>query len=212
MENQTKPNAMQSFARVIILFFCFSLLIPFQNCSVYKSEGRDEFNSNLARFEDKGCYPYIDTNIAMDFLGMTSGSIGIHKSQASLEDGVICEFRTAETLLGHINCKVSRGNAEQIFLLKLNGQTAFPDTIALWDASPGGTIPGFVGTNHGGFITQDSDGNYTVKYLALDGTEQKGVGCSVRLDVAEYTSQASLTQSKDALSKFTFEMAINNRE
>lgn len=209
---QIKSNILHSTARVIILLFCVSLLIPFQNCSVYKSDGRDEFNSNLARAEDKGCYPYIDTNIAMEFLGITNDSLNVYKSQASLEDGTVCDFRAAGHSLNHINCKVSRGNAEQVFLLKLNGETAFPGIVATWLAPSTGIVPGLVGGNHGGFITLDNDGKYTVKYLALDGSEQKGVGCAVRLDATAYNTALSLTQAKDTVSKLAYEMAINNQQ
>ncbi len=203
---------MHSGVRIIILLFCFSLLIPFQNCSVYKSDGRDEFNSNLARAENKGCYPYIDTNIAMEFLGINNDSLNVYKSQASLEDGTVCDFRAASHPLSHINCKVSRGNAEHIFLLKLNGETAFPGTVATWLAPPAGIVPGLEAGNHGGFITLDMDGKYTVKYLALDGSEQKGVGCAVRLDASAYNVVSSLTQAKDTISKLAYEMAINNQQ
>jgi len=46
----------------------------------------------------------------------------------------------------------------------------------------------------------------------LDGTEQKGVGCSVRLEASNYAVPANLTQSKNTLSKMAYEMALNNAE
>jgi hypothetical protein len=182
-------------------------MIPFQNCSLYKSEGRKAFESSVAIAEDKGCYPYIDTNIAMQIIGATEGSLNVYKERVSGEDAYTCDFRTTNHLLNHINCKVSQGNAELAFLLKQNGASAFEGTVAIWSSS---VRSGFVGTIHGGYITLDSDEMYTIKYLALDGNEQMGVGCAVRVSTADYA--ANTDQIEDTLSQMTFEMAIQNQE
>jgi hypothetical protein len=204
-----KSTILQSAARVIVLVFCASLLIPFQNCSVYKSDGRKEFDSSLVAAEDKGCYPYIDTNIAKQLLGVLSGELNIYKYRADDEDAYTCEFRSA-VLMKHTNCKISEGSGELTLLLKQYGESAFEDTIGIWTAGASGVRPGFVGANHGGYVTDDSDGLYTVKYLALDGTENKCVSCAIRFVQADYAASAATI--KDSLSKLTIEMAIQNKE
>ncbi len=201
-----KTNILHSMARIIVLLFCTSLLIPFQNCSVYKSEGRKDFSSSLDQAADKGCYPYIDTNLAMEFMDILDDSLNVYKNKVEGEDAHSCDFRAAGHLLNHINCKISQGNGEHALLLKQNGALAFEDTQAIWTAPAAGTRPGFVGNNHGGYITLDADGLYTIKYLALDDNELKGVGCAVRLTIPDYNTNAIATQN--TLSKITLEMAM----
>lgn len=174
---------------------------------MYKSEGRKSFDSSIAKADDKGCYPYIDTNLAMQMIGATEGSLNVYKERVIGEDAYSCDFRAADHLLNHINCKVSQGNAELVFLLKQKGIDAFEGTVALWSAT---VRSGFVGLNHGGYVTLDTDGMYTIKYLALDGSEFKGVGCAVRLSTADYA--ANTAQVQLTLSQMTFEMAIQNQE
>lgn len=199
---------MKAAGQIIILLFIGSLLVQFQNCSVYKSDGRKEFESSIEQAEDKGCYPYIDTNIAMSIIGSTDESFDVFKSHASGEDAYVCDFQSAGHILSHINCKVSQGNAELAVLLKQNGSDAFAGTVATWASA---SRSGFTGSIHGGYITLDTDGMYTVKYLAWDGTgEIKGVGCAVRILPSDYAS--ATTQVQTTMSQLTLEMAIQNNE
>lgn len=182
-------------------------MIPFQNCSVYKSDGRKVFESRIEEAENKGCYPYIDTNIAMQIIGATEGKLDVYKNKVSGEDAYSCDFRATDHLLNHINCKVSQGNAELAILLKQEGINAFEGTVATWSSQ---VRSGFVGSTHGGYITLDSDSMFTLKYLAVDGSELKGVGCAVRLLPADYSGNE--TQVQAILSQLTFEIAIQNQE
>lgn len=194
-------------SKITIILFCFSLLIPFQNCAVYKSEGRKVFESNLADAENKGCYPYIDTNLAMQFLGIVDDSLVITKSYVSGESAVKCDFRAYGRLMDHVNCKVSKGNGELAILYKAGDMTVFEGHVSAWTAT---ATPGFLGTTHGGYVTLDEDSLYTIRFLALDGSELKGVACAVRLAPADYSGISASVQS--ALSKISFEMAINNQD
>jgi hypothetical protein len=189
-----------------ILLFSLLLLIPFQNCAVYKSEGRKAFDSTIEQAENVGCYPFIDSNLAMQYLGILDGSLNIYKNNVSGESAVVCDFRSADPIFNHVNCKVSQGNADLALLLVQQGMNAFEDTQSVWNAT---ATPGFHGSTFGGFVTLDDDGLDTIMFLAVDGSESKGVGCSVHLTPAAYSSSIAKIQS--ALSKITFEMAINNQ-
>lgn len=181
-------------------------MIPFQNCSVYKSDGRKVFESRIEEAENKGCYPYIDTNIAMQIIGATDGSLNVYKEKVSGEDAYVCDFRAAGHYMNHINCKVSQGNAELAVLLKQDGADAFQGIVAVWSSK---VRSGFVGSVHSGYVTLDSDGMLTLKYLAVDGNEIQGVGCAVRLSSDDYS--ANTAEAQTILSQLTLEMAIQNQ-
>lgn len=194
--------------------FCFSLLLPFQNCAVYESEGRKVFNSSLVEAENKGCYPYIDTNIAAGIIGAVDGSLTIYKSRALGEDAYVCDFLTTAIefqYISQIKCKVSTGNAENALILKAEGWSAFMGAEEGSDWT-GAKRSGFQGQDHGGYVSKDLDEAYIVKYLAVESNEHKGVGCSVRLSPSDYGTSQTLTKVKNVLSALTQEMAIGNEE
>ena len=195
------------FSRIIVLLFVSSLLIPFQNCAVYESEGRKAFESTLESSSNQGCYPYIDSNLAMQYIGIVNGTLSISKTKVFGEDAYTCDFLASAHLLSQINCKVSVGNAEHTLMVKQDGVNAFDNIESIWTAT---ATPGFVGSNHVGYVAMDESGMYIVKFLALDAGDLKGVGCSVRLTPVDYNSATATVNN--TLSKIAFEMAINNIE
>ena len=207
-----KSKIIDSAIRITMLVFAFALLLPFQNCAVYESDGRKAFESSLAQSENKGCYPYVDTNLASGFIGATDGSLSVYKAKVSGEDAYLCDFITTNASLdyiNHVNCKVSVGSGDNAIILKDEGENAFAGIVAssLWTAT---ARPGFTGSTHGGYVTLDLDGMYTVRYLALDGTETKGVACAVRMTSGNYTTAGKLAAVKNAISNMALEMAICN--
>ncbi len=198
---------MKSIARLIIILFCSSLILPFQNCSAYKSEGRDVYESALVQAENRGCYPYIDTNIAMGFIGVTSDSLFIYKEKVPGEDAYICDFIMVDGLTSHISCKVSEGNAELALALAEQGTEAFPDITGVWGASAPSL---FLGERFGGYWTDDADDMRTISFLAAETNDQKGVNCSVRMNKALHAANTSTVHAR--LSRIAFEMAIRNVE
>ena len=209
-----KSKVLNSISRVMLLVFCFLLILPFQNCAVYESEGRKVFSSSLEEAENKGCYPYVDTNIAAGIIGALDGSISIYKSRGVGEDAHVCDFHTETPGLDYISlikCKASSGNSENAIILKDEGITAFMGAVS--DSGWVGTKrSGFRGDIHGGYVTQEIDGTYIVKYLAVETGEYFGVGCSVRMDAGDYGVAQNLTSVKNALAALTQEMSIGNDE
>jgi hypothetical protein len=202
-----KPQYKNLNSRIMAMLFCISLLVPFQNCAVYKSEGRKAFESSVAKEDNKGCYPYIDTNLAMQYLNSVDGSLNVYMENIASEGAVACDFWDPNILLTHVNCKVSQGNAELALMLKQQGMDAFDNTTKIWDLN---VTAGFSGATHGGYVTLDDDGLNTIRFLAVDGAETRGVGCSVRLTPTDYTNAAAAVQN--AIGKITYEMAINNQK
>lgn len=209
-----ESKALNSLFRILTLVFCFALLIPFQNCAVYESDGRKVFESTLDALENKGCYPYIDTNIAMELIGAVDGSLNVYKVKVANENAHVCDFITTNASLdhiNHINCKVSAGSAEQAIILKQDGEAAFTGIVSgsIW---PGQARSGFQGDTRSGYVSFETDGKYTIRYLAVETNEQKGVSCSVRMTSGYYDDTTKRSAVKSALVQIAQEMAIGNKE
>lgn len=200
-----KSSLNHSISRIAILVVGFLLLIQFQNCSVYQSDGRKIFESNLNLSTGQGCYPYVDTNIAATLIGLTDNSLSIFKNKITNQDAYSCDF-ISTSFMSHINCKISNDVVSNIALLKANGMNAFPNTVSVQNYPA--VRSGFVGTNHGGYVASDTGDYFITRYLAADGTETKGVICSVRLNTVDTNNPAVQT----ALANMAMEMAINNQE
>lgn len=99
----------RSFAFVILAI----LLLSYQNCSIYKSDGIDEFKKELLLLNTGDqCLPFIDANQASVF--MNSGGIDVSSTSG---DPRQCEFVSrgqGASLTGNVFCEVTTRSGNSI--------------------------------------------------------------------------------------------------
>ncbi len=125
----------------ILLFI--ALVVSFQNCSVYNSEGIAEYESTLSGFNSgSACLPYLDVNDAARFMGISNG-VAVTANRAM--DPMSCIFTSrngASSITDKVVCQITTSSGTTLSD-KAQASTQLYTTPPLSDTDALAIISGF---------------------------------------------------------------------
>lgn len=196
----------------------------FQNCAVYKSEGKRNFEILLSQGEARGCG--IKNHLYLQLLSVDAVMDIQNRGQTSLavidkgSGDVICDFTNilSSRKYDKISCDTGIGNADQTSkqtdLVSCNGDEGcltselfsdIPGLSVKWVVEQSSTPRYYLFNGKGfGILSYDQNSNqYGMKYYALSTGATRGASCAITLNNQEPSSSSKIQD----LERLTQEMA-----
>jgi hypothetical protein len=216
----------------MFLFICI-LALSYQNCSVYKSDGFEDFEKDLLSFNTRNdCLPFMDVNIASTIMNAGGISVSISGGSPSSERALNCKFTSrvnASAPTANVSCLITTSNRETDvypraanidLFYSLSGQEAInvalqnvPDTIA-------GTFGVFAEDIEDrlfyGFTYHNTSGKVIYSYISrsANSTDPNNVcagnGCAL-CKVSLNSEPSSSENVKNVLRNFVLHISNQNR-
>lgn len=225
----------RNYIKTSILLFICTLVLSYQNCSVYKSDGFEDFEKDLLSLNTRNdCLPFMDVNIASNIMNAGGISVSISGGSASSERALNCKFTSrvnANSPTGSVSCLITTSNRESDIypraaeigtFYSLSGQEAIdvalrnvPDAIA-------GTFDVFPEDIQDkifyGFTYQNTAGKVIYSYISRSSNSTDpnnicaGNGCAVcKVSLNNAPSSSEELRVQEVLRNFVLHISTQNR-